>query len=173
MAVCPNCKKILEENENICHRCWEIIDLEKYEKHIDDVIAQMPQAKRDGIIERKKQQKIVDGHIICDKCGFQAKIIDGFCDTCGHIFDLQRFLIVREKRRDDEKENLIVDKHKGMFNMCIFVPIVGLILSKKYKKKDRRISKMCFDLWKSGIRARILIWGAVGVGLFYLFRGLL
>ena len=172
MAVCPNCKKILEENEYICKKCYEIIDFEKYEKYLDSIIAEMPQEKRDGIIERKKTAKKVVGYIVCDKCGFHAKIENGVCESCGHVFDLKRFLLYRKELRAAEEENRIFDDNKGLMRACCFVPLLGLILSRKYKKKDKKLSEMCFSGWKLGIRTRLWFLGAGILGLIALFSAL-
>ena len=162
MAVCPNCKKILEENEYICSKCYEIIDLEKYENYLDSIIAEMPQEKRDGIIERKKTAKKIVGSIVCDKCGFHTKIENGVCKTCGHIFDLKRFLLYRKELRAAEEENRIYEDNKGMVRLCCFVPLVGLILKRKYKKKDKKLSELCYQCWKKSLVHR---WYICGLGI--------
>lgn len=156
--VCRNCGKLLGEKEYICQNCFEIIDLKKHEEVVDERVATI------GKVERKQKA----GHVKCNKCGENVKIGVPACKRCEHVLNEELFKDFANVTRQG-LDNRNVTKHsKGLQFACFLIPLFGIFMWLKYRKKDQTLASLCISNWWAGFgRARLIV--IVLVYVFYLF----
>ena len=153
---CKKCGKQLKDLDFFCDKCYTAVDIVEHEKKVDELL-------QNGTIKKQNVQ-IKNNHILCDKCGANVKIGEGYCKNCRHILceevfinDLKEGILVVKKAME-EKE--IRKNTRGLRFACLCVPLLGLILAVVYIKSNPILSELCFDAWITGlgkIRAIIIL----------------
>lgn len=150
---CKKCGNKLKDDENLCPNCFTIQDMDIHKKFAED------QLKTVEIIADAKPKK---GYVICPKCGHYVKIGYGMCETCFHILSIELYESNR-KEKVQLKAELKVEKKMGwLLTLCVFIPLLGLILNWCLKKKDPYLAQECFDTWwASAGRVRLGLLAAI------------
>ena len=138
---CPRCHKELGEKEYICKNCLTIIDLQKYEEEVDEKVKEI------GVEQNKPKNK----HFFCEKCGGYVKIGGSVCHRCGHIINEELYEVSAQAYREKAEEENIISSHKALGFWCYMLPLLGLIMWIKYRKKNPVLAKHCKDQWFYGI----------------------
>ncbi len=141
MMKCKRCKKELDEKEYICSNCRTIIDLQKHEAQVDEKIKEI------GVLQNMPKSK----YIFCDKCGGYVLLGESQCERCGHILNEEMFEGNSARYREfAEKENVYSD-NKALRILCYCLPLLGLILWFRYRKKEPMLASLCIEKWKDGL----------------------
>ena len=152
--ICKNCGKPLKEHEYICTNCFEIIDLEKHEKVVDETVAEI------GLVKFEGEKK---GRINCKKCGAYLKVGSVQCNRCQHVISEKLFRIFAEQYREKQDEINVDNKSTGLKFACAILPFMALGMWLKYRKKDPTLAKICFTQFKDWFFLR-----AIAIGLLIL-----
>ena len=81
---CKKCGKQLKDLDFFCDKCYTAVDIVEHEKKVDELL-------QNGTIKKQNVQ-IKNNHILCDKCGANVKIGEGYCKNCKHILCEEIFI---------------------------------------------------------------------------------
>lgn len=152
--ICKDCGNELNENEFICERCLNILDISNYKKQVQERAAK--------IRLKNKKQKVKENTLVCNMCGKNFDISKGFCEHCFNIIDEKLFEISRQEilaeiKREQEKQE-IYKNSRYLRWLCTGIPFLGLIMYALYFKKNRILANMCLNSWSNGFyKIRLLI----------------
>lgn len=164
--ICKNCGEQIDDLSTFCPKCFYIVDINEHEKMIDEKIAT-------GTI-KKLNKKPKRNHIICEKCGANIKIPNSSCKHCTHIANKKKFSLeiqdgITNLKMINEK-NDIASKNKSLGVLCLFVPLLGIILKFVYKDSNTTLSDLCFEWWIAGLgRLRLVTYTLLYILLTSIF----
>lgn len=138
---CKRCKKELDEKEYICKNCLTIIDLQKHEEQVDEKVKEI------GVVQNVPK----NNYIFCDKCGEYVEIGSSSCGRCGHILNEEMFEGDAARYREFAEEENVYKDNKALRILCYCLPLLGLILWLKYRRKEPMLASLCIEKWKDGL----------------------